>query len=124
RGKEMDGIVKAAEEWRLYYETAKRILETGQEMGEDSKWDAGSFKVVNMGGFPDKVMQESVRVVKQADQLLRKKGLGKVCYGDVQVTNSIQKSTRLIAFYLIGKDELFLRGNLKGKAGPAVRSVC
>lgn len=124
RGKEMAGLVKAAEVWRLYYETAKRILETGQEMGEESKWDAGSFKIVNMGGFPDKVMQESVRVVKEAEQLLKQKGLGKLCYGDVQVTNSIQKSTRLIAFYLVNTDELFLRGNLKGKTGPAVRSVC
>lgn len=124
KNKEMEGLAKAAADWRVYYETAKRILDTGEALGEESKWDAGSFKIVNMGGFPDKVMQESVRVVKEADQLLRQKGLGNLCYGDVQVTNSIQKSTRLTAFYLIGKDELYLRGNLKGKTGPAVRSVC
>jgi hypothetical protein len=83
----------------------------------------GSFMVFNTGGFNEKVMEEVIKVVSKSETLLRRKGLGRVCYGDVYITNTVYKSTRVLAFYMRGDDRMYIRANLKGKLGPAIQSV-
>ncbi len=122
RGKEVETYAKTMKTWRLYYNTAEKALENGA-VHEAGSWKAGPFDLVNTGGFGDKAMQDVIKVVEKSTMLLKQHGLGKICYGDINVTNTIQRSTRTLAFYMIGKDELYIRANLKGKQGPAVRSV-
>lgn len=116
---------KTLAEFKLFYEVAKRALSAKKHSDEDSgtTLKSGSFTLVNTGGFPDKTMQEAGKVVHTAERMLRAKGLGKVCYGNIQVTNTIGRSTRTLAFYVQTTDEMFVRANLKGKQGPAVTSV-
>jgi len=106
-------------------ETARAALHRNErhvDMGSTTTRAVGSFTLINTGGFPDKTMAECGKVVEKAEKLLRAKGLGKVCYGPVHVTNTIHKATTL-AFYLRGDDTMYIRANLKGKVGPALRSV-
>jgi len=84
---------------------------------------AGPFRVVNTGGFDDKTMVEAQAVVEKANQLLQAKGLGRICYGDVLVSRTLTKQN-VLAFYLVEKDELFVRANLRGKQHDAVRTIC
>ncbi len=83
---------------------------------------AGPFTLVNTGGFNDAVMAECLKVVEIAAHQLTSHGLGKVCYGDVLISNTLMKSN-VLAFYLLQKDEMFVRANLKGKEGAAVETV-
>lgn len=122
RGKEVETAHKLIRGWRNFATVARRVLEAGV-VHEEGSWTAGSFNLINTGGFPDKAMQDVVKIVEKADRLLRSKGLGKVCYGDVHITNTVRKSTRVLAFYAINTDDLFIRANLKGKQGPALQSV-
>lgn len=45
-----------------------------------------------------------------------------VCYGDVLISNTLMRSA-VLAFYLVQKDELFVRANLRGKENAAVHTV-
>jgi hypothetical protein len=84
---------------------------------------AGPFKVVNTGGFDDKTMAEVQAVVEKSAQLLQARGLGRVCYGDVLVSRTLSRQN-VLAFYLVSKDELFVRANLRGKQHDAVQTIC
>lgn len=84
---------------------------------------AGPFNLINTGGFSEKAMEEAARVCIEAARRLTAQGLGRVCYGDIQVTNTVGRSTRVLAFYMVKSDEMYVRANLKGKAGPACESV-
>lgn len=124
--KALEVYPKLMREFDTAVETARRVLRTNEkhtEEGSTTALQVGSFTLVNTGGFPDKVMAECAKVVERSEKLLRQKGLGKVCYGPVNVTNTIYKSTRVLAFYMVNDDTLYIRANLKGKAGPAVESV-
>lgn len=90
--------------------------------GGATRVKAGPFTVVNSGGFPQDSFTKCVSVVEKAAHLLQAKGLSKVCYGDVYVTNNINKS-RVLAFYLLGKDEMYVRADLKGRETAAVETV-
>lgn len=116
---------KMLEELRTFFEVASRVVHAKKHTDDASGTilKAGSFQLLNTGGFKDKQMQEASRVVQTAERLLRAKGLGKVCYGDIQVTNTVGRSTRVLAFYVENKDAMFVRANLKGQQGPAVTSV-
>lgn len=98
--------------------TAENQPEAGQK---DLR--AGPFRVVNTGGFDDTTMAEAQAVVEKANQLLQAKGLGRVCYGDVLVSRTLTKQN-VLAFYLVDKDELFVRANLRGKQHDAVQTIC
>jgi hypothetical protein len=99
-----------------HLEVARQAIEKGKghiEEGEGAtKVRVGDFTLVNTGGFSEKVMDEVSEVVQKAQALLKSSGLGKVCYGDIQVTNTIHKS-KVLAFYLFASDELFIRANVK-----------
>jgi hypothetical protein len=83
---------------------------------------AGPFRVVNTGGFDEATMANCVKVIERAVHLLAKKGLGKVCYGDALISNTLSKS-KVLAFYLVSSDEFFVRANLKGKEGAALQTI-
>ena len=83
---------------------------------------AGPFRVVNTGGFDESTMDTCVKVIEKAVHLLSKKGLGKVCYGDALISNTLAKP-KVLAFYLVGSDEFFVRANLKGKEGAALQTI-
>lgn len=113
-------------EYETAIETAFSVLQKNErhkDEGSSTTLKAGSFQLINTGGFSDAVMKECAKVVAMSEKRLREKGLGKVCYGDVHVTNTVHRSTRTLAFYLINDDSLYVRANLKGKIGPAVMSV-
>jgi hypothetical protein len=94
------------------YEVAKEALASGTPIsGSDAETPAGSFKLVNTGGFPPKVMEGVAAAVEKAERLLRAKGFGKVCYGEVYVTKTIKGSA--LAFYVMAQDALFVRANFR-----------
>lgn len=124
RSKAIETYVKMLKAYTLFLEVAQRVVAKGTlHTDSDTTLTAGPFTLINTGGFDAKQMEVAQKVVIQAAKALQSKGLGKVCYGDIQITNSIDNSTRTLAFYLIGKDEMYVRANLKGKQGPAVTSV-
>ncbi len=93
----------------------------GQELVPE-KVRAGPFTLINTGGFSDAVIAECAKVVEVAAHQLQSHGLGMVCYGDVLISNTLMGSN-ILAFYMISKDEMFVRANLKGKEGAAVHTV-
>lgn len=118
--------LKMLTEYRTYLQAAERVIAKGlahTDEGSETVLQAGPFTLINAGGFDQKTMEAVQKVIEQAAQKLRAKSLGKVCYGNIQITNTIGRSTRVLAFYLVNKDEMYVRANLKGKQGPAVMSV-
>lgn len=101
---------------QAHLEIAKQALSQGKahtEEGEGAtKLKAGPFTLVNTGGFDAKQMGEVSDLVQKAAALAKSSGLEEVCYGEVQVTNTLSKRN-VLAFYLIAKDELFIRANVK-----------
>jgi len=104
---------------------AKQAILKGKAHAEEgpgaTKVRVGSFVLVNTGGFNEKVMGDVVEVMKKSEALLKSSGFEKVCYGEVQVTNTISKANTL-AFYLVANDELFVRANVKDTT-DSVRTV-
>lgn len=127
--KALAAYISFANDMKEYYLVVKRILDSGtkhEEGGEDSPGTilkAGPFTLVNTGGFDAKTMETTVKVVEKAAQMIAHKGLSKICYGPVQVTKTITRSTRTLAFYMVKDDSLFLRANIRGQTGPAIQSV-
>jgi hypothetical protein len=99
----------------------KEHAEEAPEGGAATKFKVGPFTVVNTGGFSDKQMAEVREVVAKAATLLQSSGLSQVCYGEIQVTNTLWKAN-VLAFYLVGKDEMFIRANVKANH-DTVRTV-
>jgi hypothetical protein len=108
-----------------HLEIAKQAVEKGKAHAEEgsgaTKIKVGDFTLVNTGGFPEKIMNEVSDVAQKVQSLLKSSGLGQVCYGDIQVTNTIHKAN-VAAFYLIAHDELFIRANIKG-SNDTVKTV-
>lgn len=102
---------------RLHVDVAKDALAKGKEHveGDDAatKVNVGAFTLVNTGGFDPKVMDTVTSVVKKASEYVKSSGLGKVLYGDILVTNTIMKNSRVLAFYMVTNDEMFIRANVK-----------
>jgi hypothetical protein len=114
------------ETYREQYITTKHIATTAKLRGTDvdgvKVLDAGPFKAVNTGGFDQATMDKVARVIEEAARRLQARGLGKVCYGDILVSKNIHKS-KTLAFYLIAKDEMFIRADLKGHEKAALSTV-
>ena len=113
---------KKKEFYLKLYEAAKRTIEKGEALSSMGPLKAGSFTLVNTGGFNEQTMETVKELMEKADRLLHAKRLGKVCYGEVNVTGTLHKA-RTLAFYAPNSDELFVRSNLKGKSGPALRTI-
>jgi len=124
--KALSVYTKTLKAWRALLDAAQQALVQGKPHAEGegtTKFPAGPFTLINTGGFGDDVMGEAVRVVTRAAQLLTSQGLQRVCYGDILVSNTLAKRN-VLAFYLVNKDEMFVRANLKGKASAAVETIC
>lgn len=100
--------------------TAKEAIAKGKEHSEGgeggegaTKMKVGPFTLVNTGGFSEKQMQEVADVVQKVTAYAQSSGVGDVCYGEIQVTNTISQA-KTLAFYLIASDEMFIRANVKG----------
>lgn len=110
---------------RAHVDIAKEAVAKGKDHAEEgegsTKLRVGPFTLVNTGGFDSKQMGEVAEVVHKVTAFLQSSGLGEVCYGEVQVTNTISKA-RVLAFYLIASDELFIRANVKASS-DVVRTV-
>jgi hypothetical protein len=111
RGKEIDTYLKALYEYARAAQAIEEVLAIGKIRRGGPK--SGSFTLVNMGGFSDAVMSDVVARVSEASALLAAKGLERVLYGDIHVTNTIHRSARVLAFYRLEDDSLFVRANVK-----------
>jgi hypothetical protein len=83
----------------------------------------GGFRLVNAGGFNTKVLSVAMQVVQEASDKLKDAGFESLIYGDVNVVGSITAGKSLLAHYDTGTDEVYIRANLRGRTGPAVRTV-
>ena len=125
KGKEVETYKKHLALYRSQLEAAKAALKSpvrGQGGEIDPTLKVGPFRVINTGEFPPETMETISKVVEKAHHLLTSKGLGKVCYGDVLVSNTLARPN-VLAFYLTDKDEFFIRANLKGKETNAVQTL-
>lgn len=122
----IETFVKLMASYREYIDVAKQALNQGTSHTEtvDTRIPAGPFTLVNTGGFSSAIMTEVAEVVEKAAQLMRGIGLGHVCYGEVLVSNTVSSKSNVLAFYLVEKDEVFVRANLKGKQVDTVRTMC
>jgi len=103
-----------------YLDAVERTLERPKEHAEP---EVHGMRLVNAGGFSPKVMEAAGEVVAKAAEALGRVGLGRALYGDVTIVNSVHRNPKALAFYWIETDELYVRANLKGQTGPAVKTV-
>jgi len=115
-----ESYFNAAEQYLL---AAREAIKEGKEHSETptedtsevaTKMQVGGFTLVNTGGFPEKTMNEVADLTQKASAFLHSKGLGKVCYGNILVTNSL-KANKVLAFYMLAEDELLVRANFKNE---------
>jgi hypothetical protein len=83
---------------------------------EDTLIPVGSFKMKNVGDFKPKALDLVGKAILGAERGLRAKGLGKVCYGDIQIVKSVSGKSSVLAFYRIADDSLFIRGNVRDRS--------
>lgn len=102
---------------------AKGQLHSDPEVAAKTKIHVGSFDLVNTGGFDDKTMQRVVEVVGKAEKAMTEHGLGKVCYGDILVSQTIRSKKTIAAFYMLSSDEMFIRANTPDE-WDTVKTVC
>ncbi len=96
-----------------FLEVAKASLREGKAHEEgDTKLRAGPFTLVNTGNFSAETMTNVASLVEAAADLLGKKRLSKICYGDVQVTKTLKRAD-VLAFYMEATDEIFVRANVR-----------
>jgi hypothetical protein len=88
-----------------------------------TKIHVGSFDVVNTGGFDDETMRKAADLVGKAEKLMTDHGLGKVCYGDVLISKTLDRKKAIAAFYLLSSDEMFVRADTPDD-WDTVRIVC
>jgi len=122
-----DGVKAFQKLFKLYTEhlaIAKDAFSKATVRGVDAPTvlKAGPFRLVNTGGFNEATMANCARVIEKAVHLLAKKGLGKVCYGDALISNTLTKS-KVLAFYMVSSDEFFVRANLNGNEGAALQTI-
>jgi hypothetical protein len=101
----------------------KGQLHSDPEVAVKTKIQVGGFTIVNTGGFDDETMHKAAEVVEKAEKALTGHGLGKVCYGDILISKSINRKKNVMAFYVISSDEMFVRADIPADPDH-VRYVC
>jgi len=117
---------KYREHWQKLermYALARKIVVRGEACRDDQFCTARCFRIVNTGGFDLKTMQAVQKVIDRAAEVLDESGFGALCYGDVNVTNTVMRSSRVLAFYMLGDDRMYVRANLRGVEGAAIETV-
>lgn len=101
------------------------LLATAKPHGteETPKLKAGPFTLVNTGNFDAPTMERVRDTVEKAAKAMTSAGFGKVCYGDIMVSNTITSKSDILAFYLTTKDEMFVRANVKPNI-DSVQTIC
>lgn len=110
-------FVKMADELVLHDKGVLFETPTDEGSGSGDVLKAGSFEVVNTGGFKSNVMTDAAKAITEADRMLHAAGLGKVCYGKVFITQQLQGKSSggiVLAFYDRRQDDLYVRANAKG----------
>ncbi len=107
--------LRYVEDTRTQLGTITEAMTKGRPISEGDATDpakvkAGPFTLLNTGGFPDDLMQSSAEAMKKAADLATARGFGSICYGEVNITQKIGARNTL-AFYMIQKDEMFLRAD-------------
>lgn len=128
KGLELETFKKLMQMYREHAALIRTVMAQGVDRStatpdQVKTWTAGPFRLLNTGGFDDKTMEDCVQVVEKAVQHLKSKGLSKVCYGDIMISNTVGRSSKILAFYLPSKDEMFVRANLKNVKSDAVHTV-
>ncbi len=123
----IDDYIKLMALLRAQLKVAKEAIHTGvlqSEGGDEASTElrAGSFTIINMGGFDPDVVKTSSETMVAAEALFRKAGLGKVCYGDANISNQVS-SANTLAFYQVASDAMFLFPMHK-KSKNFLRTVC
>jgi len=111
-----EAYLKLCGELRKQLDAGQMSVDKGQlhsSPDATTKLKAGSFTLINTGGFDDDLMKGVVETVEKAEHAMRGIGLGKVCYGDIMVTKTIKSKTTVAAFYVLVNDEMFVRANVK-----------
>jgi len=90
---------------------AKGKLHADPEIAAKTKTRVGSFTLVNTGGFEDSVMAKAADVVEKAEKAMRGIDQGRVCFGDILISKTINNKRTVAAFYLTSSDEMFIRAN-------------
>jgi hypothetical protein len=113
--KAIEQFKKVKAEYQAFYDAAKRAIARGKPLEEEAvgHLQVGPMRLMNTGGFDPRSMKTVEKALKTAIAALKKKGLGKVCYGEVNLVRTIQRSSSVLAFYTSNSDELFVRGNVK-----------
>lgn len=118
--KAIDIYEQTLAEARKHIEVARAAIAQGKEHDTEgegaTKVKVGPFTLINTGGFSRDVMREAADLVHKAAEHLQRVGLTDVLYGDVHVTNTIMSRSNVLAFYLVEKDEMFVRANVKATA--------
>lgn len=125
-GEEVIAYEKLLKEFRMHVAIAQEALAKGKshtEEGSTTKLNAGPFTVINTGSFSEEAMEQAAKAVSAAAKLLSQIGLSRICYGDVLVSNTLTSRSNVLAFYLISKDEMFVRANVKADV-DVVRVIC
>jgi hypothetical protein len=68
-------------------------------------------------------MKRAAEVVEKAEKALTAHGLGKVCYGDVLISKTVNRTKNIAAFYIVNSDEMFVRANTP-EDWDTVKTVC
>lgn len=105
------------------YTTACKVVKRGEACRDDQFCTARCFRIVNTGGFDLKTMQVVQKVVDRAARAVDESGFGALCYGDVNVTNTVQRNSKVLAFYMISEDRMYVRANLKGLENEAAATI-
>jgi len=114
------------EDFRKHEKVFEAAISQGkQHSGEGegaTRVKAGPFTLVNSGGFGSEQMQNIAKLVEEAAQKMAGIGLGKVNYGDIILSNRIERPN-WAAFYVVAKDEMFIRADSKMNM-DTVRVLC
>jgi len=94
--------------------TFTEALAKGKPMSEanEAKVKAGPFTLINTGGFNDDTMNGAAVVVEKAGAIMQKKGFGRICYGDINISKKVGRSN-VLAFYMKDNDEFFIRAGVR-----------
>lgn len=106
-----EAYMKAA---RSHVALAQAAIVAGKEHGADTETSTkvGPFTLWNTGGFSTERMSEIEDLVRKSIAHAQTSGFGEVCYGPIYVTNMI-RGARTVAFYNLGKDDMFVRADTK-----------
>lgn len=112
-------------DFRKHEKLFELAIQEGKSHGEGdlvTNLRAGSFLLVNAGGFDSETMESKIPLVEEVEQRMRRIGLGVVCYGSILISNRLSGGA-VTAFYHPASDEFFVRADAK-VSSEADYSIC